>query len=930
MKLRQLLLLALVLIVFNQGNAQPYTFTGTIKDTVSYHTTMYTSVSLVNAKDSLLAGFTRADEDGNFAISVDSPGNYLILIAHPLFANYVEEVATNGNTSQLGNIYLFSKLHILQEVIVSDRRAITIKGDTTEYAADSFKVRAFDNVDELLKRLPGIEVDKDGNIKAHGEKVKKMMVDGDEFFADDPAMVAKMLRASAVDKVQVFDSKSEQAEFTGIDDGEKIKTINLQLKENAKKGYFGKAVAGVGTNEFWENQLMLNAFKAKRKIAAFGIMSNTNTSGLGWDDANKYGGGASMEFGDDGSVMMSREMDGDSDWNGNFRGEGLPKTWTGGVHYGNKWLDKDALEFNADYAFNKNNIEAFNNTRTQYTLPDTQYINNSESNSFSEQESNRISTTTVYKLDSLTEINLRLGGRYNKTLNSSRNNVSSTNLAGDYINQSEQQNDRNSIEKSVNASLTIRRKFEKKGRSFSASVNTSWNDRETDGNLYTLNNYYALGYTDTVNQRKESTNNTLKFGSRLSYTEPLSKKIFLELNYSLNVNNNQNATYSYDKLAESNLDTLNRLFSSDYGLNILTNSFGSNLRFNFDKLSFSFGGNLSNAAFTQINNFDQSTLKYNYLNFFPRANLKFARTKQSSFSFNYNGNSRQPSIFELRPIRENNDPLNVMVGNPNLKQEFTHNFSISANDYKVLTSRSIYASMNYSFTQNAITQSQSVDEGGRRTYQSINLDGNMNGGFWMGYWTNIKFLKAHGGIGANGNISRNHSMINGLKNRSNNLSFGPNLNLSYYKDTLLSINYQVSSMYNRNNSSIRPEIITDYWSLNQNFSGSINLPLNFEMGTQIDWFIRQKMDQQDQNNNVFKMNAYISKAFLKNRSLVAKIAGYDIFNQNVGFRRSVQDNYFTESRFNNIRRYFMLSLTWNFTKTAAMAAPSEASSLLVE
>src|SRR5690606_3244476 len=192
-----------------------------------------------------------------------------------------------------------------------------------------------------------------------GEKVQKMYVDGEEFFSDDPAMVAKTLRASAVDKVQVYDKKSDQAEFTGIDDGEKIKTINLKLKENAKKGYFGKIAAGAGLPDYWESQAMLNAFKAKRKVSVYGTMSNTSTTGLNWDDSRKYSnsGGGTLEMSDDGTfsrTITRDEFDLDS-WDGQYNGQGLPKAWNGGAHYSNKWLD-DALSFNGNYQYGKFDI----------------------------------------------------------------------------------------------------------------------------------------------------------------------------------------------------------------------------------------------------------------------------------------------------------------------------------------------------------------------------------------------------------------------------------------------------------------------------------------------------------------------------------------------------------------------------------------------
>jgi len=910
------------LFFIKTGHAQEYIIKGSAKDTVGYATTQYTSVSLIRATDSILQTFTRADEEGNFSLGVDSPGRYIIIIAHPLFADYVDVVETAGPVTDIGTIALISRQQLLQEVIVNESRSIIIKGDTTEYVADSFRVREFANVDELLKKLPGLQVDKKGNITAHGEKVQKMLVDGDEFFADDPAVVAKMLRASAVERVQVFDKKSDQAEFTGIDDGEKIKTINLKLKENAKKGYFGKISAGAGPPEYWENQAMINAFKSKRKLSAFGVMSNTNTSGLDWADASKYGDGGSrsVEITDDGAMISTITSDDDGSFGGAYMGEGLPKNWNGGIHYGNKWLNEDALNFNGDYRFRRSNIEAFNNTRTQYVLPDTQYVTNSNSNRFSSTDGHKVSAVIEYKIDSLSSLKVNIAGKLSNGINRTSNDVASTDLHGNLINSSNQVQDYTSDGKSLNSNILYRRKFRKEGRTISANFTGNWNENGAKGAYKSVNSFFGIGISDTILQRKDNLSQGLKLNTRLSYTEPLSQKAFLEVNYGFDVNNNESKRLSFDQVSEApGTDTLNPLFSSNYAFNIITHNGGANLRFKFDKINLSFGGNIANATFTQKNRFDNSEISYSYLNFFPRASFRFNRTKQSNISLTYNGNTNQPTISQIQPIRENTDPLNIMIGNPNLKQEFRHNFSLNFGDYKVLSERYIWGSASFSFTQDAISQKQSVNEIGQRTYQYVNVNGNLMAYAYAGYGFKIRPINTRANLNFNGSYSKANSFVNDLANVSINQNYGPTLSLFYSKDTLLDLSYNTNVQYNRNTSSIRKDIVNDYWSYQQEFEGSIHLPLNFELGTSVEWFIRQKIDAQDVNNNVFRWNAYISKSFLKDRSLVLKAAGYDLLNQNIGFRRSTFDNYITESRYNNIRRYFMFSLTWNFTKSGAMA-----------
>ncbi|MBS1688857.1 MAG: carboxypeptidase regulatory-like domain-containing protein, partial [Bacteroidetes bacterium] len=272
---------------------QSYTIKGSISDTLNSTHLPNASVTLLRASDSIMETFTRTDDNGAFELHPDTAGRFLIMITFPGFADYVDIVKIkDDHTLELGDIPMISRSHLLKEVVFSQQiAAIKVKGDTTEYMADSFKVKDNATVEELLKRLPGIQVDKDGKIVAQGEKIEKILVDGEEFFSDDPAVVIKGLQAKTVEKVQVYDKKSDQAEFTGIDDGQKTKTLNLELKDDMKKGYFGKIDAGGGTDGYFEDQAMINAFKGKRQLSAFGIMSNTGRVGLGWADRDKFSSG---------------------------------------------------------------------------------------------------------------------------------------------------------------------------------------------------------------------------------------------------------------------------------------------------------------------------------------------------------------------------------------------------------------------------------------------------------------------------------------------------------------------------------------------------------------------------------------------------------------------------------------------------------------
>jgi hypothetical protein len=899
---------------------QRISVTGSLKDTTNFISTAYASVSLIRAADSILQTFTRTDEQGNFKLAADSAGKYLILISHPSFAILVDEVNLTKEKADLGTLVMTSKKQMLEEVIITDARAIVIKGDTIEYNADSFKTRAYDNVDELLKKLPGIEVDRNGKIKAYGKEVKNMTVDGEEFFSDDPAVVAQTLRASAVNKVQVFDKKSDQAAFTGIDDGELTKTINLQLKDDAKRGYFGKIGVGGGLPSYWENQAMINAFKKKRKIAAYGMMSNTNTNGLDWQDSRNYGGSSnSFSQDDDGSWMMEGG-DGDySDWGGQFRGQGLPKSWKGGLNYNNKWMG-DTLTFNGNYKYAKGITEGFNNTRTQYILPDTQYVYEDNATNTSISQKHNLNIVSEYLIDTSSSIKITLGGQYSINDNKSTRNSRSVAMDGGLINTNNTIQETHSEGKRVNASLFYRKRFKKKGRTFSAEFTGNWSENEGFGNL---NSDYSLFTVDSayrINQRKVNSSKSLTGKLKLSYTEPLSKVVNLEINYSLGLNNNESENSSFDKTTIGNEynDVFNPLFSSHYVFNNTLNQGGANLRFGFKKINFSFGTNIADTRFHQQDKLFDTTYNYSYLNILPRASFTFNKSQTTSISLRYNGRTNPPQISQLQPLRNNNDPLNITIGNPDLKQSYNHQINLHYNNYKVLSSRSIYASVNLNLMQNAISQQQFIDEAGRRTTQYVNVNGNYTASSYAGY--SMKILGTQTRLGGSANFSHTNNFINGLTNVNNNLSLNPSLNIDYWKDTTFNLSYSFSPGYNLNTSSIRSDVQTKYWTFGQSFDGSVNLPYNFRLGTEINWDIRQRLDPQDKNNNVFRWNAYVSKSFLKDKSLVAKLYANDILDQNIGYTRYNDPNYISENTYNTIRRYFMLSLTWNFTKTGAKAA----------
>lgn len=921
-------LLTFVLLCCHATTQAQFKVSGVLVDTVNFTNLGYTSVSIMRSSDSVLQDFGRANEEGKFLLNVKEKGKYFIRYVHPLFTTFVSDVDVQSEQVDLDSVYMLSLENLLAEFIVRDSRPITIKGDTIEYTADSFKVKEFASVNELLKRLPGIEVDKDGKISAHGKTVKKMLVDGDEFFSDDPAVLSKMLRASAIDKVQVFDNKSEEAKVTGIDDGEKVATINLLLKDSAKKGYFGKVEAGGGPPGFYQGQAMVNAYAKKRKFTAFAIGSNTNKVGLGWDDANNFGNSMnrSVEFTDDGSMITSYNSDGGGfeGYDGNFSGQGLPRSVNGGVHYDDKFGKDAKSSYAFDYRVNNNATKGFQNSRTQYIMPDTQYVNTSKYDFNNRNLMNNIVARTELKIDSLTTLSVRLNGSINKSNSNSQTSGAYSTMSNELINESEGSTIGESTTQKMAANINFSRKMKKEGRSFTANLTGDYSQTAGDRDFKSKSHFYKDNSELIYNQVKRDSALNTNVSARLTYSEPLIKeRLFLTTNVSSSYLNNENQLSTYDKDPASMQDTFNRRYSNNTSYSVFTNSAGADLRYTNKPWNFSAGARVVSTQYANTNNFTDTTFERDYLNFFPRASVRYSKGRNTSIGMNYNGSTSQPRVDQVQVLVSNSDPLNVRIGNPDLVQEFRHSIGIDFNSYQMLSERSLYFWGNLDITQNAFSETRNISPEGVSTYQTINVDGNWRGSLYGNYSFKVKPIKTRLSLGANTSYSVTNNMLNGQMNTSTNYSIGPSLRANYYNDTGLSFSYNISPGYRSNVNTVNSNIKTNYFTARQEADVSYEFASGLMMGLEANWNYRQKMDENDKNNSVLLANAYLEKSFLKDKSLKLRAEGNDLFNRNQGLSRYNSSNYIVDSEYSTIKRYFMLVLTWNFTKTGGEQSSSE-------
>ncbi|MGI4750332.1 MAG: outer membrane beta-barrel protein [Janthinobacterium lividum] len=902
-----------------------YRIKGSVADTVANAKLHNTSIVILNAKDSTLRKFTRAAEDGTFNISGLNKGKFILLVSYPNYADYVENFTLDSTYKEhdFKRITMLLKARLLAGVIIKGTKAaIKIKGDTTEFDASSFKVQPNAKVEDLLKQLPGIQVDKDGKITAQGQTVNKVLVDGEEFFGDDPTLVTKNIRSDMVDKVQLYDKASDQAAFTGVDDGKKTKTINIKLKEDKKNGYFGKIDVGAATDKYYQEQVLFNKFWGKKKFSAYGTLANTGKTGLGWEDSNKYGASnANTEVGDDGSISIYFSGGDDLDsFDGRYNGQGIPTARTGGLHFDDKWNgDKESI--NTNYKTGFLNVKGNRDNLTQNTLPTGLIKSNTNQDFDNSIFRQKLDAAYTVKLDTTSTLKLTIDG----TIKSSktRNNYLATSLRGNdtLLNRSNRVLTNDGDEQILNASLFYTKKFKKKGRTFSANFTEALNQNNTKGYLNTQIDYYnnlgRLDSTQRVNQYKTNDLKSSVFNSNFTFSEPLTKTITLTGNYRLVLNNSSIDRLSYNKSTPNgDYDQVDNTLSSNYKLNQTSNQAGAIFNYKKNKTIFNFGTKIADVSYNQTDLYTNDVLKRSFVNYNPQATYQYRFSGQRSIHIDYNGNNTQPSLDQIQPVRVNTDPLNITIGNPDLRPSFTNRFSTYYNSYKVLSGQSIYISGSYSITSNPIISNTTTDSSGKSIYQSANLHGKQTANFYLygGYNQKIKFLNINGGVNVNANGNTYYSIINGALNKTQSYTYGISGRLSKFKEKKYDVYIIGGPTFTRSQSSLLTAVNNNGTGFTSRGGFDFYLPKKFQISTDGNYEYQGKTISFNQDFQRLIINASVSKAFFKDESLKLVLSGNDLLNQNTGFSRSATSTLLTQSTYTTIRRYFMFSVVYDFNK----------------
>ena len=897
------------------GFAQNLTIQGSLKDSIAGRALNSATVSLVYAKDSSLVSFSRTNEAGVFNFKNVAPGNYLISVSYVGYIpKWVPVLTGTEKTVEMGLIYM-NDVNSMSTVTVTARRPpVVINGDSVEFNSENFKTAPNAVVEDLLKKMPGMEVDKAGGITVNGKKVTKVFVNGKEFFTGDPMMATKNLPADAVDKIQVYDRKSDQAMFTGIDDGSEETAINLKLKKDRNKSTFGKLNAGAGTPSVFDAQGNVNVINNEEQFSAIGGANNTNRQNFsGRNIVNFSGGGGGRPGAGAGVTVNFSGGSGETDANA----QGIAETYSIGGNYSNLFNSKKT-EFNANLSISdveRNNISS---AFTQNLTPGNAFNRISNSNSIAGNKQQNFGSTIDHKVNDNFSFRFTPSLGLQQTTNYSEDSTQTYLTNGNLLNSNT--TIASSASDAVNAASTLllRKKFAKKGRTISSTITQSFNRSNSTGNQFTeqlsyINN--TLTNDSILDQQNTRKGENSSYSANLIYTEPLGKKSLLEFNTYLSKSIGSSSRRIFDRNdATDNYDLLNTRLTNEFNSEYTYSGGGMSYRSNQKKYNFSTGVSLQKAVLDGENISAKTKLSQSFQDILPNATFRYNFSQTKNLNVDYRTSTNQPSITQLQPVLDQSNINRQSIGNPDLKRSYVHNLNIRFFSSKILAGKSFFSTLNASTTNNSIVNYDSVLPNRTILTRPVNVNGayRINGS--MNYGFGIKKLKSRLSFGLNAGLNNNISYANGLLNTIVTKSTGPSMSYSYIVDDVIDINLTARYSFSQTSNEVNPTLNTNF--LTKVFGADMTnyLPFNIVLNQSFNYAINTGRAE-GFNTAIPIWNASFSKFFLKNKRAEIKMSAFDLLNKNIGINRNVSQNQIVDRSYNVISQYFMLTFTYSLQKS---------------
>ncbi|RAK67050.1 TonB-dependent receptor [Hymenobacter edaphi] len=903
------------------------------------------------AADSARTG-AAVEPTGAFNVPAVEPGRYRLTVSFLGYQTIKRAVTVSGQPVDLGTLALTAGGVTLKGVEVTGRAAAAIqKGDTAQYDARAFKTNPDANAQDLITKMPGVTVDPStGKVQAQGEQVQRVLVDGKEFFGNDPDAVLKNLPAEAIDKIQVYDRASDQAQFSGFDDGNQQKTINIVTRPQYRNGQFGRVLAGVGQGG--DNQTRyrasgnLNSFRGKQRFSIIAQTNNVNEQNFGTDDllgvvgssARGGGGGRNGGGGNPGGG-------GGNNASGNFlvgQSGGISNTNAVGLNYSDSWGKK--TEVQASYFFNRSTNTLNSSTNRRFTAQDSlgQALRYQEGSlTRSTNTNNRVNLRLEHKFDSLNSVlwQPRLSMQSNNSTNhldgaTYRGQPNSENIG---ILRSSNLSDYKSKNDGINfgQSLLYRHRFHKRGRTFSLGLNMGYNTRDAENFLNSVNDDYTRSTTPGVpstsrtDQYSDLTQAGWQWSANANYTEPLSPKSQLQLTYNANYTPNDSDKKTYNLNGPTGEYTvfnpaLSNVFTSRY----LTNAGGISYRFNNKELQWSVGAQVQHAQLRNDQEFPLSTsTRRSFLTVLPNAQARYNFSRQQNLRLNYQMRTQAPSISQLQEVVNNSNPLQITTGNPNLRQENTHNLFVRYSSANVEKSTSFFALIGGSYTSNNITNSTRifssptpyrgviVPAGGQVT-EPINLDGQYSLRTFGNYTLPLTFVKSNLNLNANANFAQTPGLVSINRDAGQQLNYSrtPSFGFGAVLSSNISPNLDFTLSSNSSQTFVRNTAQTtadrEYFRQNTNLRFSWIVVKGLTVQSDVAHVAYTGLSA-GYNQSYVLWNASVGKKLFARQQGEIKLFAFDILKQNNSIQTNSTAAYVEDVRTNILTRYVMLMFTYN-------------------
>jgi len=889
----RLLFFPFLFIFFQTLTAQNFAINGKILDPEGQPLESAT-VFLEKIADSSLVTYTVSETDGSFLIAGKSGAEKLnFRISFSGFKPYYKQIKI-GEAINMGEISMETETNNLSDVIVTANRApITIKKDTLEFNADSFNTRPDANLEELLKKLPGVEVDIDGNITVNGRPVTKFLVNGEEFFGDDHRIATKNLPKEIIDKIQVMDTKTKAQEFTGRPGDPDNKTVNVTIKKDKNKGYFARATAGGGTDGRYELSGIGNYFKNDLRLSVLGSSNNINSSGFSYDEV--YG-------------MMGRSAARSVSGGNN---NGITKAETGGLNFVNKW-DND-IKLNADYFFGRNDTERSTTVARENILPDSRYFTNSDDRSTLMNDSHRANSRFEIEFDTLTRLSVRPRfnsnygtsnrSRFSESLDENRNLINnSTSLSNEQLESENFSND-----------IDFIKRFGSRGSYLQLEFSNDHKRQRNDNFYYSESKFFKDSdvVTEIQDQYIDEDEKEDEYSFEVSKRSVLATQFFLDLSYDFDYSNSTNKRYVYEaENGDGNYNILNNVLSNDFDVTSARHTPRLGLNYEGDKWRINTDLGLLHTSLKNENFLEATSFDNSYNNLFMRAQVRYEIERSKSFSLRYDTNTDIPSIRQLQPVVDRTNPLHIVVGNPELRPSYRQSINFDYRNFDFATRSGFSSWLNMSFTDNNVVSVTTVDEDLVRNTTYTNVNGSKNASVGASYNKQIKDenQEFRYSIRLNTSYNKNVGFINAVKYNAESFSVSPNIGFTYAIDELFEINPNYNLTYNNISYDINPDRdeeiinhrvglgITSYW------------PKNVVFGNDISYNYFGNVSPGFDNTSIL-WNLSLGYKFLKDDATI-KVNVYDVLDQNVDTRRIIGDDYIEDTRSLILTRYAMLSFTY--------------------